>query len=137
MPRPLRTAWLVVGMLLTVAATASAAELPTPTIAPPIKFPDAPSGTAFEGNGMWIWYASRTSGGGNVDAVAARAQRSAVTTVFLKSSDGTSYWSQFNAPYVAALKARGLKVCAWQYVYGNHPVLEAREARRAIRAGAD
>jgi hypothetical protein len=137
MPRLLRTAWLVVGMLLTVAATASAAKLPTPTIAPPIKFPDAPAGTAFDGNGMWIWYASRTSGGGNVDAVAARAQRSAVTTVFLKSSDGTSYWSQFNAAYVAALKARGLKVCAWQYVYGNHPVLEAREGRRAIEAGAD
>jgi peptidoglycan hydrolase-like protein with peptidoglycan-binding domain len=38
---------------------------------------------------------------------------------------------------VAALKARGLRVCGWQYVYGRRPVLEARAGRRAVAAGAD
>jgi hypothetical protein len=85
---------------------------------------------------MWIWYVSKSSGG-SPSAIAARATRSGIETVFVKSSDGTNYWSQFNAPYVEALQARGLNVCAWQYVYGNSPTTEAREARRAIQAGAD
>jgi hypothetical protein len=85
---------------------------------------------------MWIWYANRSSGG-SPSAIAARARKSGIETVFIKSSDGTNYWSQFNAQYVRALQARGLNVCAWQYVYGNAPVAEARVARRAIQAGAD
>jgi hypothetical protein len=86
---------------------------------------------------MWIWYASKSSGG-SPDAIAARAAASNIQTVFLKSSDGTSYWSsQFTPAYVRALKQRGLKVCAWQYVYGRAPITEARMGRRAIQAGAD
>jgi hypothetical protein len=85
---------------------------------------------------MWIWYASKSSGG-SPSAIAARANASNIGTVFIKSSDGTSYWSQFNASYVKALQRRGLDVCAWQYVYGNAPATEAREAKRAIQAGAD
>jgi hypothetical protein len=85
---------------------------------------------------MWIWYAGKSSGG-SPNAIAARAQRSGIETVFLKSSDGTNYWSQFNARYVRALQARDLNVCAWQYVYGNAPAAEARAARTAIKAGAD
>jgi Putative peptidoglycan binding domain len=128
---------LVAAALVLLPAQAHAAPLPLPTIPPPIKAPDpAPAGSAFDGDGMWIWYASKSSGG-SPDAIAARAEASGIETVFLKSSDGANYWSQFNAPYVAALKARGLKVCAWQYVYGRRPVTEARAGRRAIEAGAD
>ncbi|MEA2458913.1 MAG: hypothetical protein QOC95_1885 [Thermoleophilaceae bacterium] len=117
-------------------AQAQAAQLPVPTIPPPIKAPDGPAGSPFDGNGMWIWYTSKSSGG-SPDAIAKRAQKSGVGTVFLKSSDGTTYWPQFNSAYVAALHARGLKVCGWQYVYGRHPVTEARMARSAIQNGAD
>jgi peptidoglycan hydrolase-like protein with peptidoglycan-binding domain len=85
---------------------------------------------------MWIWYTSRSSGG-TPSAIAAKAKAAGIETVFIKSSDGTNYWSQFNAAYVAALKSKGLRVCAWQYVYGNRPVTEAREARTAIQNGAD
>lgn len=137
MPRLRRLGWVVAAVLLGTAAPAAAAKLPTPTVAPPIKTPDAPAGTAFEGDGMWVWYASKSSGRGNPDSVAARAQRSGVETLFLKSSDGPNYWWQFNSGYVAALKERGLRVCAWQYVYGRRPVTEARMARRAIQQGAD
>jgi hypothetical protein len=114
-----------------------AAQLPEPSIPPPIVTPQPTAPSAFDGNGMWIWYASKSSGG-NPDAMARRAQASGVSTVYIKSSDGTSYWSsQFSPAYVAALKARGLRVCAWQYVYGRLPVTEARLGRRAIQAGAD
>jgi hypothetical protein len=139
-PRGRRAAAAVVAAfaLLLTASAAEAARLPAPTIAPLITpaEPTAPTGTAFDGDGMWIWYTSRSSGG-SPSAIAARAAASGIETVFIKSSDGSNYWSQFNSAYVAALKARGLKVCAWQYVYGRLPVTEARAGRKAILAGAD
>ena len=38
---------------------------------------------------------------------------------------------------VAALKAQGLKVCAWQYVYGKDPETEAKLGATAVQRGAD
>ncbi len=56
----------------------------------------------------------------------------------MKSSDGSSnYWSQFSPELVAAMHANGLKVCAWQFVYGTNPVGEAELGARAVAAGAD
>jgi hypothetical protein len=46
-------------------------------------------------------------------------------------------WRQFTAASVAALKAQGLKVCAWQYVYGTHPETEAALGATAVARGAD
>jgi peptidoglycan hydrolase-like protein with peptidoglycan-binding domain len=97
----------------------------------------AVSGTAFDGQGMWIWYVSRSSGG-SVPAIAAQAHAAGVTTVFIKSSDGsTNYWTQFSTQLVAELHAAGLKVCAWQYVYGSQPAGEAALGARAVASGAD
>ncbi len=95
------------------------------------------NGTAFEGQGMWIWYVSKSSGG-NLPALVAQAHAAGVSTVFVKSSDGASnYWSQFSPELVATLHANGLKVCAWQYVYGTNPVGEAELGARAAQTGAD
>jgi Putative peptidoglycan binding domain len=95
------------------------------------------SGTAFDGQGMWIWYLSQSNGGAP-DSIAERAHASGVTTVFVKSSDGSAnYWSQFSPTLVAELHARGLKVCAWQYVYGASPTGEANLGARAVASGAD
>jgi hypothetical protein len=91
---------------------------------------------AVDGDGMWIWYVSKSSGG-TVNGIAAKAARNNVKTVYIKSADGRSRWRQFNRPLVNALKARGLKVCAWQFVYGRHPKSEADRAAEAARAGAD
>jgi hypothetical protein len=99
--------------------------------------PGAVGGTAFDGQGMWIWYLSQ-SNGGEVASIAARAHQSGVSTVFVKSSDGSSnYWSQFSSQLVQGLHANGLKVCAWQYVYGASPVGEANLGARAVSYGAD
>src|SRR3989440_11281934 len=46
-------------------------------------------------------------------------------------------WSQFTSSYVGALKSQGLKVCAWQYVYGKKPEVEARLGATAVQRGAD
>ncbi|HWY18404.1 MAG TPA: peptidoglycan-binding domain-containing protein [Solirubrobacteraceae bacterium] len=96
-----------------------------------------PSGTAFDGQGMWIWYVNQ-SDGGSPAAIVARAHAAGVSTVFVKSSDGsTNYWSQFSSELVQQLHAAGLHVCAWQYVYGTSPAGEASLGARAVATGAD
>jgi len=101
-------------------------------VVPPGSLP-----AALQGNGMWIWEAGRSEGGDAV-AIAARARSAGMSTVFIKSSDGgSSRWPQFNPGFVAALKANGLKVCAWQFVYGNDPAGEAAMGAGAVADGAD
>ncbi|HWH11039.1 MAG TPA: peptidoglycan-binding protein [Solirubrobacteraceae bacterium] len=95
------------------------------------------SGTAFDGNGMWIWYMTK-SDAGSIPAIAAQAKAAGITTLFIKSSDGSdNYWPQFTAALIAQFHALGLKVCGWQYVYGTHPAGEAQLGAQAVAAGAD
>jgi hypothetical protein len=86
---------------------------------------------------MWIWYVSKSSGG-TAAGIIAQAHAAGVTTVFIKSSDGSSnYWSQFSPQLIAELHAGGLKVCAWQYVYGTSPAGEAALGAEAVANGAE
>ncbi len=105
-----------------------------------MAFAGVPSGasaatTPFDTQGMWIWYVSQAERG-SVNRIAARARRYKVKTVFVKSSDGSNWWKQFDQ-YIAPLKAKGLRVCAWQYIYGRNPAAEANLGARAVQAGAD
>ena len=84
---------------------------------------------------MWIWYMAR-SDGGSVPAIISRAHATGIDTLIIKSSDGAHYWSQFSPGLVRELRAGGLHVCAWQYVYGTDPVAEADMGARAVKAGA-
>jgi hypothetical protein len=83
---------------------------------------------------MWIWYVSRS---GTVSSIIAAARQYGIGTLMIKSGDGSSYWSQFSPTLISELHAAGLKVCAWQYVYGNHPVAEAQVSAQAVTSGAD
>jgi hypothetical protein len=94
------------------------------------------SNSAFDRQGMWVWYVSRSEGG-SVGAIVARAKRNDVGTVYVKSGDGGTYWSQFSKGLVAALHRAGLSACAWQFVYGDAPLAEARIAAAAVKRGAD
>jgi len=85
---------------------------------------------------MWIWYVSKSEGG-NLDAIALRAKAAGMRTVFVKSADRGNVWQQFSPQLVADLHARGLRVCAWQFVYGEDPIAEARAAVASVAAGAD
>jgi hypothetical protein len=91
---------------------------------------------AFQGSGMWIWQLPKSEGG-DPAAIAAKAHASGMSTVFVKSADGVTVWDQFTPALVAALHAQGLRVCAWQYVYGDHPAEEAQAAAAGVAAGAD
>ena len=96
----------------------------------------AGGGSPLAGRAMWIWELP-DSNGGNLSSIIASAHRYGVGTLMIKSSDGTDLWSQFSAQLVGALHRNGLRVCAWQYVYGNHPVTEAYMGAAAVRDGAD
>ena len=104
------------------------------TTAPPPRTGGAAK--ALSTRGMWIWYVSQ-SNGGSLSAIISTARRYGISTVMIKAGDGTSAWSQFSPGLVSTLHANGLKVCAWQYVYGNHPIFEAEVGATAVRNGAD
>jgi hypothetical protein len=109
----------------------------TPRPVAPVATTTTPVASAFDAPGMWIWYLS-ASNGGDLAAIAARAQAAGIKTLYVKSSDGASnYWSQFSPALVAQVHALGLNICAWQYVYGNNPAGEAALGIRAMQNGAD
>jgi hypothetical protein len=93
-------------------------------------------GTPFDGSGMWIWVLG-SSDHGNLRSLIAQAHRYAINTLYIKAGDGSQAWPQFNPSVVAALHAGGLRVCAWQYVYGNYPLREAQVGASAVHDGAD
>lgn len=107
---------------------------PAPAPRTPVSY--GTTGTALDGQGMWIWYVS-ASEGGSLPAIIAKAKAEGVGTVYVKSSDATNWWSQFSPELVAALHAAGIKVCAWQYVYGTNPAGEAEMGAKAAATGAD
>ena len=90
----------------------------------------------FDRQGMWVWYVDR-SHGGSVPAIVGQARRSGIGTVYIKAGDGADPWTQFNRRLVRRLQRGGLEVCAWQFVYGDRPLAEARVAAAAIAKGAD
>jgi len=92
--------------------------------------------SAFDRQGMWIWYVDSSSGGSPASIIA-QARRSDVGTVYIKAADGGSSWSQFTTALVNRLHRGGLAACAWQYVYGDHPLAEAKVGAAAVAKGAD
>ena len=98
--------------------------------------PARAAGYPFAGRAMWIWHVDR-SAGGNLAAIVGQARAAGVTALYVKSSDGTNVWSQFSPALVQTLHADGMRVCAWQYVYGADPLGEAAQGARAVADGAD
>jgi hypothetical protein len=96
----------------------------------------ASAGNPLAGRAMWIWELSR-AGHGDVATIVRTARLYGIGTLLIKSGDSTDMWSQFNSTLVRELHANGLRVCAWQYVYGNHPIGEADVGAAAVRDGAD
>ncbi len=127
-------------LLAILSAMASIAHMPAATASPggtsQAVEPPIASDTPFDRQGMWIWYVDR-SDGGSIPRIVARAARFGIGTLYIKAGDGGDTWSQFNTSLVEALHQGGLDVCAWQFVYGERPVAEARVGAAAVRRGAD
>ncbi|HEV7616155.1 MAG TPA: peptidoglycan-binding domain-containing protein [Solirubrobacterales bacterium] len=127
-------------LLAVLVASATIAQLPAAAAetggAGQVEEAPVVSNSPFDRQGMWIWYVDR-SNGGSIAAIVAQAKRAGIGTVYVKAGDGGTVWSQFNKALVRALHRGGLDACAWQFVYGDHPVAEARAAAAAISRGAD
>src|SRR5690242_2747112 len=59
--------------------------------APPPESGATLGNTAFDRQGMWIWYVSHSEGG-SVGAIVARAKRYDIGTVYVKAADGAGAW---------------------------------------------
>jgi hypothetical protein len=122
---------LVVGVLLALPAAAGAqAPAPGPHLPPPKTVP------AFDGDAMWIWLTSRTERG-SATRIAARAKRHGLELVILKAGNERVQWTQLNSRLIDTLRRAGLRVCGYHFVYGRHPVAEARLSARIAATGAD
>jgi hypothetical protein len=111
------------------AATGGAGQLSSPA-------GPSPGGTPFDRQGMWVWYVDR-SDGGSIPRIVSRASAAGIGTLYVKAGDGGTYWSQFSSALVESLHRAGLDVCAWQFVYGERPLAEAKVGAAAVRRGAD
>jgi hypothetical protein len=88
---------------------------------------------ALEGKGIFIWKVHKCEGG-NPAAIARRATEAGFSHVLIKIADGPrAYNVDLAAPVVEALKASGIQVWGWQFVYGNEPFGEADIAIHRIR----
>lgn len=86
-----------------------------------------------EGKGVFIWKVHRCEGG-NPAAIARRASEAGLSHVLIKIADGPrAYNVDLAAPVVEALKASGIQVWGWQFVYGNEPFGEADIAIHRIK----
>jgi hypothetical protein len=132
-----RLALAAILMLLAIASSPSAASAETGGAGEVGEPPPPPAGeTPFDRQGMWIWYVTRSEGG-SVGQIVAKARRYDIGTLYIKAGDGGHVWSQFTPSLVEALHQGGLDVCAWQFVYGDNPVSEAKVGAAAVRDGAD
>lgn len=93
-----------------------------------------------QGKGFFIWQIARTENG-DPGAIATLAQQAQYTHVLVKIADGDHAYnvdSQTGAdrvpPLVQALKANGIQVWGWHYVYGDEPVAEANIAIQRVQA---
>jgi hypothetical protein len=82
--------------------------------------------------------------GGDPAAIVAAARAAGLSHVFVKIADGVGAFGvdasgfDFTAPVVQALRAAGIAVWGWHYVYGNDPSAEANIAiQRAQSLGLD
>jgi Putative peptidoglycan binding domain len=123
----------VAGPLAGGASSQTPGSTPAPT---PTTDTGGKAKNPLTGDGMWIWYLSHSSHG-RLGKIAAQAHARGIETVLVKSGDGTHYWGQFSSSVVSRLHARGLNVCAWQFIYGRKPGKEARVGAAAVSRGAD
>ena len=92
-----------------------------------------------QGKGFFIWKI-RDCEKGVPAAIAASAQSAGMSHVLVKIADGTGPFNiakegptDLVPPVVEALKAAGLQVWGWQYIYGYDPQGEARIAARRLK----
>lgn len=95
---------------------------------------------ALTGKGFFIWKIPSCENG-NATYITNQAVANKFTHVMIKIADGTAlsnYDSIKNIdlipPVASALRAKGIQVWGWHYIYGNDPIREARLAAQRVAA---
>ncbi len=93
-----------------------------------------------EGKGYFIWKIKDCEGG-DVQAIANLAEQAGFTFVAIKIADGAFAYNidwatntDLVPPLANALRARGVEVWGWHYVYGDGPREEAARAIERVRS---
>ncbi len=92
--------------------------------------------TALSGKWVWIWNWRRCDGG-DPAKIAARLRGAGCRGVLVKAHDGPRWFDQ-GRPWreiAAALRAEGVAVGGWAYLYGRDPTGEARLVRETVSYG--
>lgn len=91
------------------------------------------------GKGFYLWQIWNCEGG-DADRIAELAADAGLSHVMIKVADGTWIYNydreehyDMVPPVARALRARGIQVWGWQYVYGENPVGEARKAVQRVK----
>lgn len=98
--------------------------------------PSASSGQGLSGKWVWIWNWRRCDGG-DPAKVAARLREAGCRGALVKAHDGPRWFDQ-GRPWreiAAALRAQGLAVGGWAYLYGRDPAGEARLVGETVSYG--
>lgn len=96
---------------------------------------------ALRGKGFFIWKVQYCENG-NSAAIVNLAKRANLSHVLIKVADGnysynlTSNGVDLAVPLVQALRAAGIQVYGWHYIYGDDPIGEANKAIQRIQQGA-
>ncbi len=104
--------------------------------APPLAWcatPASGAGGPLRSDALWI---AKVPEGAGAAQLAAQAGGAGVRTLFIKAGEGSGAEAQFTPALVSGLRAAGLSVCAWTFVYGTNPRAEAAVAAGAAAAGA-
>ena len=92
-----------------------------------------------EGKGFFTWKIPNCEHG-DAAQIATHAKEAGLSHLVLKIADGTMIYNgnwgdpkDYTTPVVSALRARGIKVWGWHYIYGDNPIGEANVAITRIR----
>lgn len=85
------------------------------------------------GKWLWVW---EVSASGDIQTVITQAKESGSVGLVVKAFDGIEVWPQFAAAQ-DAVKAAGLRLAAWGYVYPQNVAQTAQAAKAAVTAGAE
>lgn len=92
-----------------------------------------------EGKGFFTWKIPNCEHG-DANQIAARAKEAGLTHLIVKIADGAMIYNgtwgdpkDYTTPVVSALRANGIKVWGWHYIYGDNPTGEANVGITRIR----
>jgi LysM repeat protein len=89
-------------------------------------------------SGKWVWIWNwRRCDGGDPAKVAARLRQAGCQGALVKAHDGPHWFDQGRSwrEIAAALRAQGLSVGGWAYLYGRDPAAEARLVGETVSYG--